>query len=196
MKVYDFIIVCKRPGYKLVDGISQLMLLLSMIVFASSVEVPITSGRSILYFSLIAGITGWLIYCYFVQRKGGIPFYRLGLTLATLGWALQPDWWWMAFIAFIAAILEKQVKFPLEIAFDQEEIVVNSLPKRHYYWNELNNAVIKDGLLTIDLKNNKLIQKQIEDPGSASAERDFNEFCLNRLNAERSMPNAALSLQR
>ncbi len=185
MKTYDYIIVCKRPDFRLIDGISQLMLFLSMIVFAKSVRAPVNTPESVVLFSIIAGITGWLIYCYFVQRKGGIPFFRLALTLATLGWALQPEWRWVSLIYFLAAVIEKQVKFPVEIAFDQEEIVVNSLPKKYYYWNELSNAIIKDGILTIDLKNNKLIQKEIENAGSAKAEMDFNEFCRNRLSAER-----------
>jgi hypothetical protein len=86
MKVYDYIVVCKRQNYKLIDGISQLMLLLSMLSFASSVRVPIKSTESIVTFCMIAGITGWLIYCYFVQKKGGVPFFRIGLLMAAVGW--------------------------------------------------------------------------------------------------------------
>jgi uncharacterized membrane protein len=181
MKSYDYIIVCKRSNYKLIDGISQLMLFLAMISFASAIRTPINTSGSIALYAIIAGITGWLIYAYFSHRKGGTPYYRLALLAATLGWAFQKDWWWLAIIYFIAAALEKQVKFPLEIAFDEQEIVVNSLPRRHYHWNELTNAVLKDGILTIDLKNNTLIQKEIEDPGSAKTENDFNEFCRNRI---------------
>jgi hypothetical protein len=186
MKVYDYIVVCKRPNYKLIDAISQLMLLLSMLSFASSVRVPIKSTESIVTFSMIAGITGWLIYCYFVQKKGGVPFFRIGLLMAAVGWGLQADWQWLAAVYFLAAVLEKQVKFPMEIAFDDTEIVVNSLPKKYYYWNEISNVVIKDGILTLDLKSNKLIQKEIEDSGSAKLERDFNEFCQQRIQTERS----------
>lgn len=184
MKSYDYIIVCKRPNYKLIDGISQLMLFLAMIAFASSIRTPLDNTVSIVLYVIIAGITGWLIYAYFVHRKGGTPFYRLALLAATLGWGLQQELWWLAIIYFIAAALEKQVKFPVEIAFDEQEIVVNSLPRRYYYWNELTNVVIKDGILTIDLKNNTLIQKEIENSGSIKTENDFNAFCRNRIQEE------------
>jgi len=183
--VYDYIVVCKRPNYKLIDGISQLMLLLSMISFASSVESPATGIKSVVLSSLIVGITGWLIYSYYTQRKGGIAFYRIGLIMGCIGWALQDGWQWMALVFFLASLLEKQVKFPVEIAFDNNEIVVNSLPKKYYYWNELSNAVIKDGILTLDMKTNKFIQKEIEDSGSAILEKDFNEFCRERIDAEK-----------
>ena len=92
----------------------------------------------------------------------------------------------------MAAALEKQVKFPVEIAFDDNEIVRNSFPKKYYYWNELNNVVIKDGMLTIDLKNNQLIQKEIEDSGSVKTEKDFNEYCRERLRQEQSVPSPQL----
>ncbi|MGC5098563.1 hypothetical protein ACPXA0_26545, partial [Escherichia coli] len=62
----------------------------------------------------------------------------------------------------VAAILERFVKFPEEIAFDKEEIVINSFPKKRYTWNELNNVVLKDGLLTIDFKNNKMLQRLVD----------------------------------
>lgn len=191
-KSYDYIIVCKRPNFKLVDGISQLMLLLGMIAFASSIRTPIESTKSIVLYCVIVGITGWLIYSYFRQKKGHIAYYRLALLAAAVGWALQDEWQWLAVIYFVAAALEKQVKFPVEIAFDEDEIVVNSLPKKYYYWNEITNIIIKDGILTIDLKNNKLIQKELEDSGSVKMEYDFNEFCRNRILAEK---NAAKSMR-
>ncbi|MEN9685000.1 MAG: hypothetical protein RLZZ28_786, partial [Bacteroidota bacterium] len=88
----------------------------------------------------------------------------------------------IALIYFIAAILEKQVKFPQELAFDGEEIIVNSLPKKRYEWQDISNIVLKDGMLTIDFKNNKLIQKEIETPGTIQEEKEFNEFCRLHLN--------------
>ena len=61
MKVYDYIIVFKNQSYRLVDGISQLMLLLALIVFASSI--PFATLRSLHKESIellvvIAGIIG------------------------------------------------------------------------------------------------------------------------------------------
>jgi hypothetical protein len=183
-KSYAYIVVCKRPSFRLVDGVSQLMLFLSLVIFTSSFQ---SSGiqqhktAAIAMWLVIAAITGWLIRSYFVQKKQGTAFYRIGMLAAAVGWALQENWQWVGIIFFLAAIIEKQVKFPVEIAFDEDEIVRNSFPKKYYDWNDLNNVVIKDGILTIDRKNNQLIQKEIENPGSDKAEREFNEFCSQRL---------------
>ncbi|HKG67554.1 MAG TPA: hypothetical protein VKA92_01705, partial [Segetibacter sp.] len=50
-------------------------------------------------------------------------------------------------------------------------------------WNEINNALIKDGLITIDLKNNKLFQKEIDGHVSADIEKEFNDFCKQHIHA-------------
>lgn len=182
-KVYNYIIVLKRTDHKLANGISQLMLFLAIIVFISSLADTAVDIRTIELLAIIAFIIGWWIYYSFRQKKHTAPFFRLALMVAGVGWLFLPGWKIVAGIYFLAAIMEKQVKFPQEIAFDEEEIIVNSLPKKHYAWNELSNVVIKDGILTIDFTNNKLIQKEIGSDTSAKEEQEFNVFCNSRLKA-------------
>ncbi len=186
MKVYDYIIVLKRPSYVLVDLISRLMLLISIAVFGYFIS--FTSGFgfnrvAVLLILLIIGIVVWWMFSYQKEKKGDMPFYRLGLLMAAIGWAIISGPSWMTILYFLAVVSEKQVKFPQEIAFDSEGAVVNSLPKKNYPWAEISNVVLKDGILTLDLKNNKLIQKPIESHTSAKEEQEFNEFCHLKLNA-------------
>ena len=184
MKVYDYIIVCKRPNYKWIDHTSQFMLLLAICVFTFSLSVGVMNSRAILLMFLIAGMILWWAYTLNKQKKGNIPFYRTALSLATIGWVLQPNGLWIALVYLLAVILEKQVKFPIEIAFDEEGIVFNSLPKNYFNWSELSNVILKDGILTIDFHSNKLIQKEIETHSSIKTEQEFNEFCSQNLKAQ------------
>lgn len=185
MKVYDYIIVLRKPSYMLVDLVSRFMLMIALAILGYTVFwIPFTWFSAYLIV-LMAGIAGWWIYCTLQAKKDQMPFYRLGLLLATIGMASLFQVHWITFLYFLAAISEKQVKFPQEIAFDGNGIVVNSLPKKNYSWQDVTNVVLKDGILTIDLKNNKLIQKEIESSGSAAEEAEFNEFCRGRLTAER-----------
>jgi hypothetical protein len=51
-------------------------------------------------------------------------------------------------------------------------------------WNELNNVVIKDDLLTIDFKNNTLFQAYTDDADDDEYEvgdDEFNAYCGERL---------------
>lgn len=181
MKVYDFIIVIKTTHHTLVDTVSRMMLLLSIALFGYTISHAPLNKYSILIMVLMAGMIGWWIRCYIKQKKGQPVFYRLGLLMATAGWLTLTRFSWITILFFIAVLLEKQVKFPQEVAFDDGGIVFNSLPKKFYPWSAIRNAMLKDGILTIDFTNNKLYQREIDAPGSARDEQEFNEFCFSKI---------------
>ncbi len=47
-----------------------------------------------------------------------------------------------------------------------------------YKWSEISNVVLKDNLLTLDFKNNKLIQVAVDEKHTTTNEQEFDEFCL------------------
>ena len=50
-------------------------------------------------------------------------------------------------------------------------------------WNEVSNLILKDNILTIDFKNNKLIQHTInENENKGLDETAFNTFVQQQLN--------------
>lgn len=182
-KVYDFILVFKGNGHRLVNRITRMMLLLALAVFIF-VSVPLTKS-STLPFIISFLILGWWILTEYRLKKGKLAYFRIALLLAAWGWYLQPNGKLIALIYLVAALLEKQVKFPQEVAFDEEEIVFNSFPRKHFAWTAVNNVVLKDGLLTIDFTTNKLIQKELESFPSIKVEAEFNAFCAQKLYRDR-----------
>jgi hypothetical protein len=68
-----------------------------------------------------------------------------------------------------------------EVQVERENIIYPSFPKRTILWNELQNIILKDGILTIDFRNNKVIQQELEEDDMVN-EKDFNEFCRQQLN--------------
>lgn len=180
MRVFDYVIVCKSPDFKNVDRISQFMLLISLLGFAYSIYMGL-NATPFLIIAITTAFTSWWIFCVFQRKRGSLPYYRLGLLFASWGWYLQPNGLIVAGIFLIAALFERQVKFPYEIAFDPMGIVINSFPKKHFPWSDIQNAIIKDDIITIDFKNNKLIQKNINEPVTASIEQEFNAFCKEQI---------------
>lgn len=83
-----------------------------------------------------------------------IVFAILDLTFSVLG-----------FIAFRK----------LELKFFDDKIEFPSFPKKHFSWNELDNLILKDGILTIDFCNNKLMQFTL----NQSDNKDLNETAFN-----------------
>ena len=81
------------------------------------------------------------------------------------------------FIVFI--LFDHQSRHPLEIGVSDDQVVINTFFRKRYHWKEFSNLVLKDNLLTLDFKNNKIIQKEImwQDVN----EKEFNAFCNEQL---------------
>ena len=58
-----------------------------------------------------------------------------------------------------------------------EKIEQKNFPWKKYQWSEMSNVVLKDHILTMDFKNNKVIQAEIDNQVD---EKAFNSFvkCL------------------
>jgi hypothetical protein len=111
--------------------------------------------------------------------------YRHLLFLAAAGWLLLTHVPWVGAFFFILTFLEYQTKRPLEIGFDHDRVVINTLVKQRFDWTAFNNVILKDGLLTLDFKSNRLIQKEVadDDDDDDADEEEFNLYCRGRLAA-------------
>jgi len=76
----------------------------------------------------------------------------------------------------------------LQVVVTSQEIRYPSFPVRVIDWSEINNVILKDGLLTIDFNNNKLAQLNVTDFFSKEQEKEFNEFCQVQLKAVAHQP--------
>ena len=81
------------------------------------------------------------------------------------------------FMILHIAALQKPI-----VSINERQVIYPSFPKKKIDWQELSNLMIKDGLLTIDFKNNRIIQQQIADISSTIDEKEFNDFCRQQLN--------------
>lgn len=92
-------------------------------------------------------------------------------------------YWWIGLIFLALFLLYRVSERELKIIIQHDFIVYPSFPKKKINWSELNNIIVKDGLLTIDLKNNKLIQQNIDEIKTSINEKEFNDFCSQQLKA-------------
>lgn len=183
MKTYDYIITFKSRNPKTVDQISLLMILLAVTAFIYYVFIASQINTRLFFAGISVLIVAYTAYVKIQEQKGKAPYYRVALVFAAWGWYMLPHGWIPCSAYLLAALLERQAKFPQEIAFDKDEIVFNSLPRKHYKWSDLSNVVLRDNLLTIDFKNNKLVQKETESAVTDKTEHEFNEFCKKHLSA-------------
>ncbi|HMU11356.1 MAG TPA: hypothetical protein PKC54_15190 [Ferruginibacter sp.] len=142
-----------------------------------------TQTRAELFaFFILLSVSG-LLYYFFRKQKTWMD--ALGISLALLCFVF-----WernaglpAAIIIGLLFILVMTVRKKKTIVFISEEgIVVKRIFNRTTYaWENLDNLVLKDGLLTIDLLSNKMIQAELSKENELVDEKQFNLFCRQYL---------------
>ena len=117
------------------------------------------------------------------EQKNKPRLYILFLIII-LGWINTRVYWWMAIPIFIIMILDEIARRDFVVKVFADKIMYPSFPYREIKWEELSNVILKDRILTIDFKNNKIIQHEVPgEPGDHNIdEKEFNEFCQQQLN--------------
>ena len=164
-----------------------------------------TSYKRISILLLVLNLVGLLFITYLKDFKSWGPFIMAAIaifsafisfyfknknerpTLTGVFFVLSLAWilagYWVAgllnalFMILHTAALQKPV-----VSINESRVIYPSFPKKKIDWQELSNLIIKDGLLTIDFKNNRIIQQHIADISSTIDEKEFNDFCRQQLN--------------
>jgi hypothetical protein len=98
-----------------------------------------------------------------------------------IGW-ISMERYWLAVIPFVFDILSVITIRKLSVEFSAEKIIYPSFPSKKFNWSEIDNVVLKDGLLTINFKKNKFIQQFVDETKTVVNEQEFNDFCSQQLN--------------
>jgi hypothetical protein len=181
--IYQYIVTLKRNNDKYIDGFNILLCTLSVLVFFF--EQLIEKKFSLLVLLAAVFITAGLGRNIFLGKiKGRTVRYRYLLFIAGVIWILMPFLQWFSILFFLLSILEYQAKYPLEVGFTSQEVTINNLFKKKFPWSDFNNIILKDGLLTLDFRNNTLFQKEaLEDVEGEADEEEFNDYCRKQLDA-------------
>jgi len=115
-----------------------------------------------------------------VREKGTYPWLNKIDYILALGW-LTTGFPWMVIPFLLLSWLYQASVAKKTIRFSQDKIILPFLFRRTIRWDVLNNVILKDDLLTLDFKNNKLIQQLIIPSGNPVSESEFNAFCRERL---------------
>jgi hypothetical protein len=92
------------------------------------------------------------------------------------------QFYWPVAILFLFMILLSIATRKFCIIISEKNIIFPSFPPKKIDWSVLNNLILKDDVLTIDFKNNRLIQQPIDDSKTSVNEKEFNDFCQRQLN--------------
>lgn len=179
----DYLIKLPNTKVKFYDTMGWLLIIISLTAFGTLLFY-VNSAQERWY----AGV-GFIVT---VISFGYEWFFRKPFQLSTaiqsallyysMIWLLFFHYYLIGFISLALVLFYYIAKRELNVLFSKERIEYPSFPPRKISWSELNNIVIKDGLLTIDFKNNKLIQQLIDESNNIN-EAEFNAYFREQLAA-------------
>ena len=182
--VYQYVVTLKNTSRKYIDNFSLLSLGISMLffvrelIYGGNAKAANVFGSCCIF--IIIAIIGYNLY---QSRRKGKTVYRYALFIAGMLWFLVPSLQWLCLPFTIMGFIEGTAKLPLDVGFLDDRVVINTFIKRRYSWADFNNVILKDDLLTLDFKNNRLLQRETIDEEGDAEEDEFNAYCQEQLRA-------------
>lgn len=119
----------------------------------------------------------WDIYRY--KTKGILQSLGILIILCALFWITRNTY--VTILNLLLWGLYAISRRKLKILVEPTQISYPSFPTKKINWSDVNNIILKDDMLTIDLKNNKLYQHLIEYADKDVIESEFNDFCKKQI---------------
>lgn len=159
------------------------LLAISNLVFATYVAIA-TGMFSMLRWTIFAAgaYLIFLIAYQQIKKKSFLNQYSLLLVfvLLAIGW-FQLNFLLMGIASVLICATAFFALSEKRILFTPQHVKPNILFGQRIEWSALSNVILKDNVLTIDYKNNKLLQQEIDDSVSLINEQEFNDFCRLQL---------------
>jgi len=126
--------------------------------------------------ALILNAVPWL---YFLLNKKHIksPVIEFVFILSSFIWVYFGNIW-MGIMLLLFAVMSFFTNKKTIVTVNDEGVIYPSFPVKKYLWSHITHVICKDDILTIDLKDNKLLQLNIDKKFAAEFDADeFNKFC-------------------
>ncbi len=180
----QFEIILKNDKRKHYNRIAFLFILINLVLFiylaftAAEKNYRSSSALGAILIVLLLGID------FFLQRtrqNKGFPYRIAAATLIIFFTWWQLNNWWIGILCAVLGFLYQVAIRPLPVIVNKYFIRYPSAFSRKIKWEECLNVILKDGLLTIDLKNNHILQQPVEENNSIN-EAEFSDFCRQQMN--------------
>jgi hypothetical protein len=136
-----------------------------------------------LYILMGIYLLAFVIYYLLREKKNAWPVFSAAMALLYAGF-------WVIYVGTTALLIFASVYFFVTMVQQKKTTAGVSAAGVHlkrvfttilYPWQQLDNVILKDNLLTIDFKSNKLMQAELEEGDVKTDEEGFNRFCRQQL---------------
>jgi hypothetical protein len=125
----------------------------------------------------------YVVYSFFRKQRNAQETFSLIMVLLYINFwfryvGIATGIIFVLIYLFVALVQRKKTT----VLFNIEGIHLTRIFKTvSFPWTEMDNVILKDDLLTIDFKSNKIIQVEIAESDEAVDEEGFNMFCTEQL---------------
>jgi hypothetical protein len=172
----------KKGTYKILTILISVINIVGFSYFSMQVAEDSSSHTlSSVGVAMCAGPLGLYLF-YKKDRPNNLSQIIFSFFLASIFWMLI-GFYLMGLLLLSFALTGLLALRNLKVDIDTNFIYYPSFPRKKIEWNEVSNLIFKDNILTIDLKNNKLIQHTIDENENEDLdETTFNTFVQQKLN--------------
>jgi hypothetical protein len=174
----QFDIVLKNDKIKSYRNIAMILLLLNLAIFIYLLfydQYRYEAASAI----LLVGIYVFM-RLYFIKKYNQGNYLDQIILFVLAGCWLGLQNYLMVTALVILGILYHLTLQKIQFVFTPEKVTRFTFPAKEYDWNLFNNVILKDNVLTLDFKNDKLIQAEIENQKNIN-EQQFNSFAQSQL---------------
>jgi hypothetical protein len=176
----------KFEGYK---KIASLLFVINAVLFTLwGLGTPSISARIILITAAFI-LFVYAFYNWAYKKRKERSYLFVYLLMAGI-WITETPYWHFSILFLLLLLLQYRMENNPTISLSPADIVITGLITRQYKWNAFNNIILKDGLLTLDFTDNKVLQTEPdwaesiangEEEDYSEIEKEFNEFCREQL---------------
>jgi hypothetical protein len=159
------------------------VILLRALLVLSALACLVVSSNPNYWINILSGIVLLLsaLFIDLLLEKWTIKKIVL-LTAACIILLMATNSFIFALILFFFGILSGYLNAPHRILFSKETVQLKKgISNNLFQWNEFSNIILKDELITLDFKNNRLIQLMVNQDLTPINEIEFNLFCSGLL---------------
>jgi hypothetical protein len=174
--VNNFAITIPNDRIKTYKVVTFIILSLNFLGFGYVILQTAATTAVLAFVGLILNAVPWL---YYLLNKKHIksPIIEITLIASALLWMYFGNFW-MGILLLFFSVMSFYTNKKTIILFNEKGIIYPSFPIRKYLWRDVVQVLWKDDILTIDLKDNKLLQFNIEQDFAEGFDwMVFNEWC-------------------
>lgn len=171
----------KSKNYRLISQWLIFFNLLGFVFLLITRESQISNNLWLLFSIVITAVYTFFSVTEWISKKPLADFWhRSVFGYCALAW-LGEGFGWFSILLGLMWLFDILAHRKLIVEISESEIKLPLLSQKNIAWQKLNNVVLKDGLLTLDFKNNRLFQHRVLNSDEDIDERLFNTFCKNQL---------------